>query len=132
MVRSVTEQGIAIQEAAARTGLSAHTLRYYERIGLIDEIRRGSDGRRRYDADDLAWLEFLTRLRATGMPVRDMCRYAELCREGDHTSAARKELLEVHRARVSDRIAALQEDLKILDYKIDNYARLMTGDNVID
>jgi DNA-binding transcriptional MerR regulator len=127
MVRSVIAQGITIQEAAARTGLSAHTLRYYERIGLIHEVRRGTGGRRRYDADDLAWLEFLTRLRSTGMPIRYMCRYAELRRAGDETAAARKELLEAHRARVAGRIAALQRDLKILDSKIDNYAKLLPG-----
>ncbi len=130
MVRSVIAQGITIQEAAARTGLTAHTLRYYERIGLIDEVRRGTDGHRRYDADDLVWLEFLTKLRSTGMPIRDMSRYAELLREGDQTTVARKELLEAHRVRVADRIAALQQDLKVLDYKIDTYTKRMAGTTV--
>jgi DNA-binding transcriptional MerR regulator len=127
MVRTVTTQDMTIQQAAARTGLTAHTLRYYERIGLIHEVRRGTDGRRRYDADDLGWLEFLTRLRSTGMPIRDMCTYAELRRAGDQTAAARKELLEAHRARVADRISGLEQDLKVLDYKIDNYTKLMSG-----
>ena len=127
MVRTVTVQGITIQQAAARTGLSPHTLRYYERIGLIPEVRRGTDGHRRYDPDDVAWLEFLTRLRSTGMPIRDMCSYAELRRAGDQTAAARKQLLEEHRARVAERIAGLQQDLKVLDYKIDNYTKLMSG-----
>ena len=119
------EQGISIQAASDRTGLTAHTLRYYERIGLIHEVRRGTDGRRRYSPDDLAWLEFLTKLRKTGMPIRDMCRYAELRRTGDHTAAARKAMLEEHRVRVAARIAELQQDLKVLDYKIDNYAKAM-------
>jgi DNA-binding transcriptional MerR regulator len=128
MVRTAVPQGVTIQEAAARTGLTAHTLRYYERIGLVPAVRRGTDGHRRYDDDDLAWLGFVSRLRSTGMPIRDMCRFGELCRAGDQTAGARKELLEAHRARVAGRIAALQQDLKLLDYKIDNYARLMDGD----
>jgi DNA-binding transcriptional MerR regulator len=118
-------RGITIQEAADRTGLTAHTLRYYERIGLIHEVRRGTDGRRRYSQDDLTWVGFLTKLRTTGMPIRDMCRYAELLRQGDHTVEARKEMLEAHRVRVAARIAELQQDLKVLDYKIDNYAKVV-------
>jgi DNA-binding transcriptional MerR regulator len=121
-------RGITIQEAADRTGLTAHTLRYYERIGLIHEVRRGTDGRRRYSPDDLNWLGFLTKLRTTGMPIRDMCRYAELLREGDHTVGARKEMLEAHRVRVAARIAELQQDLKVLDYKIDNYAKIVAAE----
>lgn len=124
MADGVTEQGISIQAAADRTGLSPHTLRYYERIGLINEVRRGSDGRRRYDSSDLAWLGFLTKLRTTGMPIKDMVRYVELVREGDSTAGARREMLEAHRVRVVQHIAALQQDLKVLDRKIDNYARI--------
>jgi len=75
MVRSVIAQGITIQEAAARTRLSAHTLRYYERIGLIHEVRRGTGGRRRYDADDLAgW----SSSPGSALAIRDMCRYGAL------------------------------------------------------
>ncbi|MCF6471580.1 MerR family transcriptional regulator [Nonomuraea sp. MG754425] len=112
---------MTIQEAARRSGLSAHTLRYYERIGLIHSVGRNSSGHRDYAEEDLRWLEFLTRLRTTGMPIAEMCRYAELRRRGPHTADERRELLESHRERVSSRIAQLTQDLKVLDYKIDNY-----------
>jgi DNA-binding transcriptional MerR regulator len=74
------EPGITIQEAAQRSGLTAHTLRYYERIGLIHEVGRDVSGHRSYAEQDLEWLAFLTKLRTTGMPIADMCRYAELRR----------------------------------------------------
>ncbi len=72
----------SIGEAAEKCGLSQHTLRWYERIGLLPPIERGGDGRRRFSDKDLEWLSLLTKLRATGMPVRDMQRYAELVRSG--------------------------------------------------
>lgn len=112
---------MTIQEAAQRSGLSAHTLRYYERIGLIHSVGRNSSGHRDYEEEDLLWLSFLTKLRTTGMPIADMCRYAELRRLGSHTAGERKQMLELHRDRVHARIAELTEDLKALDHKIDNY-----------
>jgi DNA-binding transcriptional MerR regulator len=87
-----------IGEAAAKCGLSQHTLRWYERIGLLGAIERGGDGRRRFSDGDLDWLSLLTKLRATGMPVRDMQRYAELVRSGAG-EAERIELLKKHRRR---------------------------------
>ena len=114
---------MTIQEAAQRSGLSAHTLRYYERIGLIHSVGRDSSGHRDYAERDLEWLAFLTKLRTTGMPIADMCRYAELTRAGGHTAGERREMLEQHRERVRSRIAELSQDLKALDYKIDLYRR---------
>ncbi|SEH02525.1 DNA-binding transcriptional regulator, MerR family [Nonomuraea solani] len=116
---------MTIQEAARRSGLSAHTLRYYERIGLIHSVGRDGSGHRDYAEEDLQWLEFLLKLRTTGMPIADMCRYAELRRMGDHTATERMHMLELHRERVRSRIAELTQDLKVLDYKIDNYRELM-------
>lgn len=112
---------MTIQEAARRSGLSAHTLRYYERIGLIHSVDRNGSGHREYAERDLKWLVFLTRLRSTGMSIADMCRYAELQRMGPHTSAERRALLEAHRELVRARIAVLTEDLKVLDRKIESY-----------
>ncbi|MEV0615224.1 MerR family transcriptional regulator [Nonomuraea sp. NPDC050404] len=112
---------MTIQEAAQRSGLSAHTLRYYERIGLIHSVGRNSSGHREYAEQDLQWLEFLTRLRMTGMPIAEMCRYAELRRMGEHTADERRELLERHREHVRSRIAQLSQDLAVLDYKIESY-----------
>jgi DNA-binding transcriptional MerR regulator len=109
-----------IGEAAAKCGLSQHTLRWYERIGLLGDIERGGDGRRRFSDGDLDWLSVLTKLRATGMPVRDMQRYAELVRSGAG-QAERLELLKRHREQVRRAIAAQRECLRLLDTKITYY-----------
>ncbi|MEU2250273.1 MerR family transcriptional regulator [Streptomyces sp. NPDC019224] len=111
-----------ISEVAAFTGLSAHTLRWYERIGLMPHVDRSHTGQRRFSNRDLDWLAFVTKLRLTGMPVAHMVRYAELVREGDHTFEERQELLEATRRDVRARIAELQDTLAVLDYKIDFYA----------
>ncbi|WP_416976080.1 MerR family transcriptional regulator, partial [Streptomyces sp. 4F14] len=108
-----------ISEVAAFTGLTAHTLRWYERIGLMPHVDRSHTGQRRFSNRDLDWLSFVTKLRLTGMPVAHMVRYAELIREGDHTFEERQELLEATRRDVRTRIAELQETLAVLDYKID-------------
>jgi DNA-binding transcriptional MerR regulator len=126
MAMSIPEPSgpFTIAEVAALSGLSAHTLRYYERIGLLDPVARVHGGQRRYDAKDLAWLAFLQRLRTTGMPIRDMKRYAELRRQGESTLAMRRALLEEHRDEVLERIAELQRDLATVTYKITNYEQL--------
>lgn len=111
-----------ISEVAAFSGLSAHTLRWYERIGLMSHVDRSHTGQRRFTNADLDWLAFVGKLRLTGMPVADMVRYAELLREGDHTFDERKELLEATRRDVRTRIAELQDTLAVLDYKIEFYA----------
>ena len=110
----------SIGEAAEKCGLSPHTLRWYERIGLLAAIERGGDGRRRFSEADLDGLSLLTTLRATGMPVRDMQRYAELVRSGAG-EAERIELLKRHREEVRRALAAQRECLKLLDAKISYY-----------
>jgi DNA-binding transcriptional MerR regulator len=111
-----------ISEVADLTGLSAHTLRWYERIGLMPHVDRSHTGQRRFTNRDLDWLALVGKLRLTGMPVADMVRYAELVREGDHTYPQRQALLESTRAEVLQRIAELQDTLSVLDYKISTYA----------
>ncbi|MFP3991148.1 MerR family transcriptional regulator [Streptomyces sp. E11-3] len=111
-----------ISEVAAFTGLTAHTLRWYERIGLMPHIDRSHTGQRRFTNRDLDWLEFVGKLRLTGMPVAGMVRYAELVRQGEHTFDERQQLLEETRRDVRARIAELQDTLSVLDYKIDHYA----------
>ena len=110
-----------IGELAKRSGLSAHTIRYYERIGLLPYAVRDQSSRRDYDTSILTWIEFLGRLKATGMPIRDMLRYAEL-REKGGTEAQRREVLERHRHLVGAHVAELQACLLILDAKIAGYA----------
>jgi DNA-binding transcriptional MerR regulator len=111
-----------IGELAQRSGLSAHTIRYYERIGLLPYAARDRSSRRDYDASILTWIDFVGRLKTTGMPIRDMLRYAELRERGASTEADRRELLERHRERVRAHLAELQDCLLVLDTKIAGYA----------
>lgn len=103
------------------TGLSVHTLRYYERIGLIHPINRARNTHRRYSQDDVGWIDFLNKLRAAGMSIQQMQAYAELQRQGDVTLPERVEMLKALRAQVEARMDELREHLKIIHYKIDYY-----------
>jgi DNA-binding transcriptional MerR regulator len=120
--RPTGQDRYTISEVVARTGLTAHTLRWYERIGLMPHVDRSHTGQRRYSNRDLDWLDLVGKLRLTGMPVADMVRYAELVREGDHNFEERQRLLAAHREDVRQRIAELRDTLAVLDYKIDFYA----------
>ncbi|MEV7803145.1 MerR family transcriptional regulator [Microbispora sp. NPDC088329] len=123
------DEGMTIAQVAQRTGLTAHTLRYYERAGLmLEPPPRGDNGHRRYTERDADWIALLTRLRASGMSIAAMRRYAELARRGQGTYAARKELLEAHRAEVIAKIEQLRSDLETVDYKIDLYRRRIRGE----
>ena len=124
------QAGLSIAEAARRTGVSVHTLRYYERAGLVvTAVDRTSGGRRRYHQLDLDWIVICTRLRATGMPIRTIRRYAELVSAGPGNEQERLALLEAHRAEVTAKLARTRENLKLIDHKIDVYrGRLAAGD----
>ena len=111
-----------IGQLAKRSGLTAHTIRYYERIGLLPYADRDPSGQRDYDASILSWIEFLGRLKATGMPIREMLHYAGLREAGPVTEAERRELLEQHRERVRAKLAELSDCLLVLDAKIAGYA----------
>jgi DNA-binding transcriptional MerR regulator len=114
---------MTISEAAQASGLTAHTLRYYERAGLLDPVDRGASGHRRYDEADLARIAFLSRLRSTGMPIRQVREYAQLLRAGPGNEAERLALLEAHRDTVRARMAEMERHLELIDYKIDVYRR---------
>jgi DNA-binding transcriptional MerR regulator len=118
--------GLTVGEAAAKVGLSVHTLRWYEQEGLVSPVGRDTVGRRRYSPEDIDWLQLLTCLRGTGMPVREMRRYADLARTGPTTVAERLRLFEDHRERVLARIADLHRDLDAINVKIGIYRRLET------
>ena len=125
---------LTIQQVAAATGLSVYTLRYYERCNLIAPIGRSTSGHRRYSANDLRWIEFLNKLRLTGMPIRQMQEYAELVRrsktdpEGstqpDSGFHSRRQILESHREAVLAQIQQLQDNLAVIDWKIQHYSEL--------
>lgn len=110
-----------IGELARRSGLSAHTIRYYERIGLLPYAERDSSSQRDYDASILIWIEFLGRLKTTGMPIRDMLRYAALRERGVETQAERCAMLEQHRESVRAHANELAACLLVLDTKISGY-----------
>jgi len=115
-------EGASIAEAADATGVSAHTLRYYERAGLmLHPVDRASSSHRRYSDADLAWIRFLARLRWTGMPIATMRRYTELVREGDTTIAERRRLLVEHREVVRHQLDEVTVSLAAIDHKIDIY-----------
>ncbi len=122
--------GLTIAEAARRTGVSVHTLRYYERAGLvITSVERTVGGRRRYHREDLKWIKICTRMRATGMPIRTIKRYAELVAAGPGNEQDRLALLESHRAEVAAQLAEFQQALELIDHKIDVYrGRVEAGD----
>ena len=119
---------LSISEAAERTGLSAHTLRYWERAGLLEPVSRNGSGHRRYAEEDLERIQFLTKLRATGMPIRQVRRYAELINGGDETSAERLALLEGHRKAVLARLEETAGHLELIDWKINLYRERLGKD----
>ena len=112
---------MTIAEAARATGISAHTLRYYERAGLLQPVGRNGAGHRSYTEQDLGWIEVLTKLRRTGMPIRRMREYAELVWDGDGNEAARLALLEEHREDVRAQLEETAECLRFIEHKIEIY-----------
>ena len=121
----MTSAELTIAEVAERTGLTRHTLRYYERDGLMLDVDRAGSGHRRYTELDLGWLELITKLRATGMPIREVRRYAELVRAGDGNEEERLALLRAHRERVRARLEEIASYLDAIDMKIGYYAGAM-------
>ena len=119
------KEKLTIQDVTKATGLSAHTLRYYERIGLIHPIEREQNTRRCYTPDDVGWINFLLKLRAIGMSIRDMQKYAELQRQGDETLPERVEMLKALRDKVEAHMDELNEHLKLIYYKIDIYQKIV-------
>ena len=117
----LAEKTYTIQEAAEEMDLSAHTLRYYEKIGLLPAIQRGESGRRNYTEEDLGWVYWLKLLRESGMSIRAMKRYVEITRAGDHTIDERCTMLEEHRNHLRAQIEKLQGYLERLEQKVEFY-----------
>jgi len=116
---------VNIAEFAKRCGLNAHTLRYYERIGLLGQVTRQANGHRSFGPRDVEWVEFLHRLRSTGMGIAEMLRYAELRAQGDATLAERKAMLEQHADVIAAVLRAQQAHLKVVRQKIVIYEGLI-------
>jgi DNA-binding transcriptional MerR regulator len=127
-VTAPVSAGLSIAQAAEATGLSVHTLRYYERDGLLlDAVDRAPSGHRRYSAQDVSWIVMLTRLRATGMGIAELRRYAELCRAGDGNEDERLVLLRAHRADVLAELDSVRENLRAIEAKIGTYEDRLAG-----
>jgi DNA-binding transcriptional MerR regulator len=116
--------GYTIRTMAERCGMTTHTLRYYERVGLIQPVGRARNGHRRYSEADAAWLNFLHCMRATNIPIRELQRYAALREQGEVTSLERRRILEDHQAVVAAQIEALEKAHEILVHKIANYRKI--------
>ncbi|HEY4571807.1 MAG TPA: MerR family transcriptional regulator [Kribbella sp.] len=116
---------LSIAEAAELTGLTAHTLRYYERIGLVD-VRRDAAGYRSYDRRAMARIVFISRLRASGMSIGTISHYLELVHQGEHTAPRRLALMQEHRASIQRQLRELQLALAVTDYKINVYGGTAT------
>jgi DNA-binding transcriptional MerR regulator len=119
---ATAERTLSIADAARETGLTPDTLRYYEREQLmLEPITRSSSTHRRYTDSDLGWIRLLTRLRGTGMPIRDVRRYAELARAGEGNEEERLALLRAHRDQVVQRLEETRRHLEAIDAKIGHY-----------
>ena len=114
-----------IAEVSAKYDLSADTLRYYERIGLIPEVNRNKSGIRDYTEDDCRWVEFIKCMRAAGLPIEVLIDYVSMFQQGDSTIAERKELLIEQRRKLVEKLEAMQETINHLDYKIKRYDDLV-------
>jgi DNA-binding transcriptional MerR regulator len=119
---TLVDTSLSISQAADRTGLSTHTLRYYEREGLmIGSVDRASSSHRRYTDTDLVWVDFLTKLRSTAMPISKVREYVDLVRLGDGSTQARLALLVAHRETVLAQLAEMTQSLAAIDHKIALY-----------
>ena len=113
------EVGYTIRMMAARCRMTAHTLRYYERIGLIQAVARGRNGHRRYSDADEAWLTFLQSLRATHMPIREIQRFAALRQDGVKGLPGQRKVLEEHRRSLEEQVTKLKEAMSLLAARIE-------------
>lgn len=117
----MTTSVISISELSRRSGVSQHTLRYYEKAAVLAPVTRAANGHRRYLESDVAWLAFVLRLKATGMPLAEIKQYAELRSQGSMTVPQRLAVLELHRARLVVNLQELSHNLAALDDKIGWY-----------
>ena len=128
---STTTTRVTISAASQSTGLPVDTIRYYDRLGLLGELHRGSGGVRAFEPDDLGWLRILRCLRETGMSMVDLRRFCAL--DGDREPAARRALLEGHREAVLERMERTRRELEVIEGKIAAYARAeQAGQQVTD
>ena len=115
--------GYSIGQVARKTGLSTYTLRFYEKEGLLPNVRKNSAGLRVFSDADLQWLQMIECLKETGMPLKGIRQYIEWFDAGDSTLSQRLEMFQKQREKVLADIAALQKHLAKIDYKVNLYAK---------
>jgi DNA-binding transcriptional MerR regulator len=115
------EREMTVADAAREAGVSAHTLRYYERAGLLRPVERNGSGHRRFTTEDVEWVVIITRFRSTGMPIRLIREYAKLVWAGEGNERERLAIMEAHREQVLERLAEIERNLELIDYKIGLY-----------
>jgi len=113
--------GYSIAEVAEKTNLTAHTLRYYEKEGLLPFVDRSDSGNRDFKTKDLEWLELICCLKNTGMPIKKIKEYIELCLKGDDTIDVRRQIFINHREEVIEQIEELNKNLDKINGKINYY-----------
>ncbi|MCM3782021.1 MerR family transcriptional regulator [Neobacillus mesonae] len=112
---------LTIKEVTEITEIAAHTLRYYEKEGLLPHVKRNENGKRMYDEEDLSWIHFVTALRATGMPIAQIQKYVYLYKEGDSTISERKLMMLNHKKEIERSIGDLYFNLDKINYKLALY-----------
>ena len=117
----------SIQDVSKKTGLSAHTLRYYEKEGLISGVERTQGGFRQYTDEDLERLGLICCLKNTGMSIQEIAQFVQLTREGDHTLKERVELLREHRERVLARMEEMQKYLEKVTWKLNFFTEKLNA-----
>jgi len=121
------EKYYSMKEVTQITGLSEYTLRFYEKQQLIINIKRDSNNYRLYSDFDIQWIQFLTKVKSTNMPLKDIQKYAELMAKGNSTLAEREEMLLKHKQRITEQISTLSDILIQIDNKLQRYQRIREG-----
>lgn len=121
-----------VMEFSKRVCISPHTIRYYDKAGLLDDIKRLPSGHRYFQEKDVAWFEFIQRLKATGMPIREIREYAQLRSKGKETLALRQAILVKHSAKLTQTIQTQQQHLEKLSDKINVYQSALQGEIELD
>lgn len=123
---------ISIGELSRLSGVSSHTLRFYESEAILKPAARGANGHRRYHQEDILWLEFVLRLKQTGMPLAEIKQYAFLRAQGETTLQPRLAMLKLHRQRVAKRMEELSTCARALDEKIRTYRKVIAKSRAPD
>ena len=126
----MNDMRLNIRQMSDQTGISAHALRYYEKIGLLRDVPRSTSGYREYTEQHLQWITFVKHLRATGMPIREIQKYFDLMQKGDETLLERFHLLENHERVICDQLSELEANLERIRYKICMYKELISENSL--